>query len=207
MRDTLKSLRYFVFLLAIMMSGNALASNAASSFEGLRFTYLKDFVNVKEVGAKFEFDKVSKPIRLNITLDQLTIIKNVPSLQKLGILNPNLSLIEINTMPLSLCSAVSLDFTSVVLKAIYESMGVAYRSGSGLLQVYVYLNVQNDYGNTEKKLLYSFRFNKAIANKINWDNFDPENLVKVAIGYHASNFLNTTLEREYNNYRQLNAGN
>lgn len=199
MHDKIKYLRYFVFLLIMLVSANVMAADASSSSDKLSLTGLKNLLQLTYIS--IDVNKNSNPTHVNILVDGTSVKNNISALQEMGVLNPNLSSLKINTMPTMIAGTVSFQSMSLILQTMYQSLG------ADRLHVYVYLSRLDSYGNSEKKLLYSFRFNKKIANKINWNNFNGENLNKVAIDFHDSIFFDESIRKEYYTYRQLTTGN
>ena len=54
------------------------------------------------------------------------------------------------------------------------------------LHLVTFSAIPDAYGNSERRELFSFDFTRAIFSKVNWDNFHPYNLTKIAPNFKFS---------------------
>lgn len=111
---------------------------------------------------------------LDIIANQQLMLATLPTLQQLGALNSGLDIKEVNAHPITYSGAIALHFTNLIIPYVYKN------NFAGDMKINIYLSSPDNFGNLQKHLLMSFNFNKDLYNKINWDNFVPQNLVKVA---------------------------
>ena len=113
--------------------------------------------------------------KIVVDADQAEIVKSVPTLQKLDLLNQEMSKGELMRAPTKTTFAMALQLAPVQIKTLYDTNSTADRC---LFQHNIIS--QDDYGNTKKDTMFSYRFDRATYNKINWDKFKSQSLVKVA---------------------------
>jgi hypothetical protein len=119
---------------------------------------------------------------VSITVDRSTVNRDFEKLQALKLLNPDISqtFIATHQNPAGLAIANQLAVMAVI---------VEYRTQKTDKCAFVaYFLVPDDYGHQQKIPLFAFGFDRALYNRINWDNFDNTNLSKVAHGYKLSSW-------------------
>jgi hypothetical protein len=118
---------------------------------------------------------------LSIFIDQHMIVKNIPRLQKAGLIDSNLSKAEVGFYEAELAAMISIPYASKMLQSLYSS-----NVQEDQIHVTSYLLTTDLYGNKAKKYCYSFNFNRQLYQKINWSNFHANNLVKIVPDFKAS---------------------
>lgn len=124
---------------------------------------------------------------VSITVDRNKVNRDFEKLQALKLLNPDISqtFIAMHQNPAGLAIATQLAVMAVVTE---------YRTQKTDKCAFVaYFLVPDDYGQQQKIPLFAFGFDRALYNKINWDNFDDSNLSKVAHGYKLSSWATAHL--------------
>jgi hypothetical protein len=113
--------------------------------------------------------------------DQAEIVKAVPVLQKLDLLNQDMSKNELMRKPTKTTFAMALQMASIQIKTLYET-------NSSVDKCFFVHNIlsQDDYGNNRKDVMFSYQFDRATYSKINWDKFKSQSLVKVAKNFNLN---------------------
>lgn len=128
---------------------------------------------------------------LEISIAQTEAIAAIPEMQKNGILNSDITQTTINTAPFTILNYIGLFFTNFIIEGIYDK-----NPNIDKINVKIFLLTTNDYGNEEKHLLYSFKFNRDLYQKINWSNFNGDKLTKIAPEFKISLWNGEQLEKE-----------
>lgn len=112
---------------------------------------------------------------LTISCDEAKVIANIPDLQAIGLLNPDLTQGYINTHHLSLTG-------NTAMTAAEMALMISYQENPSLddLRVEVTIGATDDYGNSAPHLAFSFGFDRATYARINWDKFDRSKLPNVS---------------------------
>ena len=129
-----------------------------------------------------------KPRKVAIYLDQQRVISSIPNMQEMGLLNPDITQTTINLYP----NAISI--TVATEMAVLKTIDAYSHSGIDEAVFSISLVVSDEYGHEQTKPLFSYRFNRALNNRINWDNFQIGNLPKVALGFRYSNWAMQNME-------------
>lgn len=113
--------------------------------------------------------------------DQAEIVKAVPVLQKLDLLNQDMSKGDLMRAPTKTTFAMALQLAPVQIKTLYDT-------NSSVDKCSFVHNIisQDDYGNSKKDVLFSYQFDRSTYNRINWDNFKSQNLVKVSKNFNLN---------------------
>lgn len=139
----------------------------------------KPSLSVNQVFGVFGFTTSTSidhgPCRVTSTLDKQAFLQKVPALQALGMLNPDLTMADINTKPAMLAAAFAMQMTPVVTKETFEN-----NPSVNICSFVVNLKEANVYGHTVDDNILSYSFDRATFDKINWDQFDATNMPKVA---------------------------
>lgn len=118
---------------------------------------------------------------LFIYIDQNRILKNLHKLQKSGVIDANLSPTEADFYKIPLATTVSISYVAKIIHRLYFTT-----KDTNQINVKAYLITADLYGNNRaKSLCYSFNFNRALNQKINWNNFKINNLVQIAPDFKA----------------------
>lgn len=116
-----------------------------------------------------------------MTLDQRKFLESVPVLQKLGILNSELSQASINLKPMTLSMAFAVQLSPIATHNVYQTD--ASVDQCSFIQLISYTD---DYGHTKTDPAYSYKFTRSLDRRINWKQFQSQNMAKVAIGFKFS---------------------
>jgi hypothetical protein len=139
----------------------------------------KPTLGVNDVFGGFDFTMSTSidhgSCRVTSTLDKSAFLQNVPTLQTLQMLNPDLTTTDINTKPTMLAAAFTLQMTPVVTKETFEK-----NPDTNICLFVVNLKEANIYGHTVDDNILSYTFDRATFDKINWDQFEAGNMPKVA---------------------------
>lgn len=129
--------------------------------------------------SQFGFTRVNsapgKPCVVESTLSEDDFVKAIPTLQKVGILNPDITQTEINTKPHLLESAFTMEMAPLVTQDLFEKNDKVMTC-----QFRQILSDVDDYGTDRKRLIFSYKFDRATNNRVNWDNFKAMNFPKIA---------------------------
>lgn len=98
--------------------------------------------------------------KLNIVIDREIFLTKIPDLQKLGIINPDITQTYINGNRSYLAGGAALNFSIPILSYLYESSEI------NRLNVNIYINAPDDYGNVSKHLCASFDFSRVLTKKL-----------------------------------------
>lgn len=137
------------------------------------------------VGLRHSFSKQE----LSIYIDQNKILKNIPYLQKTGIVDTNLSNTEAGFYATELAAQVSIPYVTKIIQKLYSS-------NVKVDQIYImsYLLATDSYGNNTPSFCYSFTFNRQLYQKINWKNFQANNIVKIVPDFKVSDMCKALAE-------------
>jgi hypothetical protein len=119
---------------------------------------------------------------ISVTVDRNKVNRDFEKFQALKLLNPDITqtFIATHQNPAALAIATQLAVMAVI---------VEYRTQkTDKCSFVAYFLVPDDYGHQQKIPLFAFGFDRALYNRINWDNFDNTNLSKVAHGYKLSSW-------------------
>ncbi|MHC2108363.1 hypothetical protein [Methylobacterium sp. CM6246] len=129
--------------------------------------------------------------KIIVDADQAEVIKSVPVLQKMDLLNQDMSKGELMRAPTKTTFAIALQMAPIQVKILYDTEPVADKC------FFLYnLISQDDYGNTKRDILFSYKFDRAIYNKINWDKFKSQSLVKVSKDFYVNPEIMSRINEE-----------
>ncbi|MCJ2040133.1 hypothetical protein MKK55_14460 [Methylobacterium sp. J-059] len=120
----------------------------------------------------------SAACKVIVDVDQATVIKSVPLLQKLDVLNSDKTANELTQEPIKTTMATAIQIAAMQLKSFYDANASADKC-----QFAHNLISNDDYGNPRKYLMFSYGFDRGTYTKINWQNFRSPNLMKVSKGF------------------------
>jgi hypothetical protein len=120
---------------------------------------------------------------LRVRCLQSTLVDEIPSLQKAGLINQEYDQTYINTHDTSLAAVVLLQVTAFLLPSTYRSSEI------DSLTVESVLGAADDFGHIVDQSVFNFRFTRALFAKIDWDHFETRRLSKIAPGFTASPWL------------------
>ncbi|KTC93236.1 hypothetical protein [Legionella cincinnatiensis] len=118
---------------------------------------------------------------LSVYIDQNKILKNISKLQKKGIVDRNLTNTEISFYETQLAAMSSIPYVTQLIKNLYHS-----NNKKDQIHIISYVLTTDLYGNKIKSFCYSFNFNRQLYQKINWKNFQANNIVKIAPDFAVS---------------------
>jgi hypothetical protein len=148
---------------------------------------------LKAYGFTTEQSIESKPCIFRLILDQAVFNEIVPKLLELGMLGNGQSLEFASHHTVSLENVLSLSIMFVLTRQAYATnptMDGCVFEGHFL--------VPDDYGHAQDRLAYSFEFDRALFNRIDWDRMEARNLVKVAKEFHLSEWDTREVGKEPN---------
>ena len=128
---------------------------------------------------------------VSMDLDQNKYLDVIPTLQKRGTLNKDLSQTYINTHPFTLSMAWLMQVAAPITKVVYEDNSVIDKCSFSANVAY-----PDDYGSMHKKLAFTFNFTRALFKRIDWDHFVIQNLPKVAPQFRFTDWMMTEVEGE-----------
>jgi hypothetical protein len=118
-------------------------------------------------------------VRMN--LDQKTFLDHFQEIQKIGLLNDRLDQSRVYTQPTTLSMGLIFVIIPTVTKNIYED-----NDGADKCSFSQTITILDDYGNDKTVPVLTYTFTRAIYQRINWDNFPNQNMIKVAPGFRFS---------------------
>ncbi len=155
-----------------------------NTFSSIIFLIFLSSVEAKEpsiysqyIGITHNFSKSD----LFVYMDQNKILKNISKLQQKGIIDRNLTNTEISFYETQLVAMASIPYVTQVIKSLYHS-----NNKKDQIHIIAYVLTTDLYGNKIKSFCYSFNFNRPLYQKINWQNFQSSNIVKIAPNFTVS---------------------
>jgi hypothetical protein len=115
------------------------------------------------------------------TTDKQVFLEKVPVLQKLGLLNQDLTETDINMRSNQLALGFTMQMTTVATKETFEK-----NPSIGTCSFVMNLKEADVYGHPTTVRMISYSFNRAIFDKIDWLHFIPTNMMKVAQQFSIS---------------------
>ena len=142
--------------------------------------------NLKKMGVTY--DIVGD--ELTIFTDQDTVLASIPTLQSIGAINPAANQAVINAHPVTYSGVTAMFFAALILPNIYQH--------SSINQIHVTLNLTGPdmFGVVGKHTIMYFDFDRNLFEKINWDKFQPQNLIKVAPNFKLDKWYEAQLNAE-----------
>ena len=128
------------------------------------------------------------PPEIVITLDRDAVIASLQEKEQAGLLNPVFTAGYINSHRNSLAIVTGLVHSAMALDGAYGNLNI------DLSHIRVVMVLPNAYGPAMKIPLFSFDFNRALYDKIDWDRFDPANLPKIASHFRYSPWAKMSAE-------------
>ena len=120
-----------------------------------------DAVTVNSLFGRFGFSSsphvTASSCSVEMGLNQKTFIENLPQLQQIGMINPDITQTKINSEPNMLSMAFALQMLPVATKEIYENNKTVDRC-----QFSQSLSSTDDYGNDKKTTMLTYEFNRAL---------------------------------------------
>lgn len=129
------------------------------------------------VGISYEFNGQE----LYVLIDPKEVLKTIPKLQKTGLIDRNLTKTEIGFYQSLLAGTASIPYVTNLIKTIYSK-----NNQINQISVYTYLLSPDLYGNTGKEPCYSFDFDRNLYQRINWANFQSNNIKRITSNFKTS---------------------
>lgn len=126
---------------------------------------------------------------IDIVIDREKALQSIPILKAIGIMNPDISQTEINESPTIYAGLVGLLMMPEIIVDIYKT-----NNNVDNLKFTSYLLVADNYGNNKKHQIYSFNFDRHLYEKINWNNFSSEKLVKIAPNFKSTSYYSNNTD-------------
>jgi hypothetical protein len=118
-------------------------------------------------------------------------LESIPDLQRLQIMNRDITQTQINLLPTSLEMAFALNMTATAIENTFDQNPQA--STCSFRQ---YLDDADDLGHERKRPMFSYNFTRALNAKVNWDKFQSKNIMKVAPGFRFDPMMMQAVEEE-----------
>lgn len=178
-------MKKFALIFCCLLFPLTLLANSQSGMDSI-YNYTQEEFNsslmVMGVSYKQEKDQVE------ILIDEQKALKAIPAMQAMGAMNPDISQTDINLNEELYTGEIGAFNAPAIIAYIYK------KTNANNLLFKIYLIAADDYGNNQKHLIYSFNFFRSLYNKINWDNFGPENLIKVAPNFKTSSWFASKMD-------------
>jgi hypothetical protein len=165
-----KTTAAFVAFMTVAMALNAPAFADANNLQ-------KIVAGMKVFGCDMQTAKSGAVTHVQVLCDQQKVIDSFPLIQQMHLMNPDITQTQINVMPSALSSVFLQEMTATLIHPLYQSTGAQETSWVGGLIV------ADAYGHLKSHAVFTFRFNRTLDGRVNWDNFDDANLPKIAPGY------------------------
>lgn len=140
----------------------------------------------------FDLDTDTENKTLKILSDGNTILENMSGLKENGIVNPEITQAFLNTYPVLAANYVTSVGAAYIIKNLYSIFDQL-----NTIKVEVYLLWNDEYGEPQEHLIYSFDFDRNLYEKIHWENFRPEKLVTVSHNLHYSTWYQNNILNYY----------
>ena len=157
-----------IFAGCIAASSGSFAANASLQSE---------VAGLKVLGCDMYSTKTGAITRVQVECDQQKVINNFPVLQRIGLMNPDITQTQLNLMPSMFASIFLQEITASLIHPLYRDTPAQESVWSGDLIV------ADTYGHMRRATVFTFRFNRPLDGKVNWDNFNDANLSKIAPGF------------------------
>lgn len=128
-------------------------------------------------GCSVEHDKKGATSRVMVICDRQKVIDNFPMIQKLGLMNPDITQTQINMAPDAWASVFMQELAADLVHPFYQGTDAQNTAWYGALKA------PDDYGHLQDHTVFTFRFTRALDAKIDWDHFEDANLSKIAPGF------------------------
>lgn len=114
-----------------------------------------------------------------------------PRLQAQGLMNPDVTATYAAKNAFSVAWAFGMSCAAGLLEPIYED-----NPALDALAVRVAAVFPDDFGHLQNEALATFGFSRALFRKINWEEFEPRGLPKVALSYRSTPFFTRKFAEE-----------
>ena len=148
-------------------------AQAENALGKLRYFYQHS----KTVGITYQLEGQN----LAVFVKTQTLLNSISALQKAVYINLQMNNTQADAYEPILAANLSINYVTSIVKAIYLR-----HDNLDLAHVNVYLFLPDRYGNNQKTFCYAFDFNRALYQKINWANFDANNIKFIAPNFKTS---------------------
>lgn len=121
------------------------------------------------------------------------ITEMIPGMQAAGLMDPDLTKMEISNQPIVHATGAAIIVASTVVRTAYED---AYQDSKTLdrLKVQANLEAPDDFGHLHEHPIFSFTFSRALYRKIDWKHFQIIKLPEIAPGFQFSPWFRSNAE-------------
>lgn len=116
-----------------------------------------------------------KSCKIELEIDQKELISAVPMLQKIDMINSDLSQADINSKTVTITMTVAIMLASIETKSVYEAENKIDKCSFKQTMKEI-----DDFGNDKFIPLFTYNFTRALYNKINWPKFQSTSMMKIA---------------------------
>lgn len=128
---------------------------------------------------------------VTVDFDQNKILESAPLLQKLGILNDEFTISDLRSKPVRTTLAFAMLISSISTKSAYDDDKDIDKCN------FIYSMIfQDEYGNDDRAMMFSYEFNRSTYNRVNWDKFQSVNIIKVSKGFKFNSEIAAKAEKE-----------
>lgn len=126
-------------------------------------------------GYRHKVDIDATHCRVSIYVNQERVHKSGRALQAGGMVNPDLTDGQLDHLPTVLASIFANKTSSLVTETVYKTHKEADKCFFEAV-----LEAPDSYGNDQEEKIFSYQFDRALYERINWRKFEPSDLYKVA---------------------------
>lgn len=167
-------LQLIFFLSACLLISPALAVYKESHFKKNPQTFSE---SLNDMGIYYSLKQGS----LDILIDQNKALDSIPLMQRMNNMSYQVTQTEINSKPAYYACSVGLFYTVLLIPHLYQT-----NEQIDYTQVNAYLLSTDLYGNSVKNPIFSFHINRNLYSKINWNDFNFLNLIKITPDFQFS---------------------
>ena len=118
-----------------------------------------------------------------VACDRDKVIAEFPKLQQLGLMNPDITQTQLNVTPNVFAEVFLQEVTAELVHPYYANKPGDHTLWGGALVV------PDRYGHERSHLAFTFRFTRALNDRIDWDHFHDADMAKVAIQFQFTPWL------------------
>lgn len=128
---------------------------------------------------------------MEIVIDAVKTLNTIPKLQELGYINKNIKQADVTRSPIILTFMIGMLFTAVIVHHEY-----VVNNNMDAMKVKAYMLIPDKKGKNIKQACYSFDFNRAIFNKVNWNGISEGGFAKVSRNFALSEWCYKVIAAE-----------
>jgi hypothetical protein len=140
--------------------------------------------NFRSIGITVTRSQANSTTELVVRGNQAKLLESIPLLQTMGLLNPDITQTDLNQAPVTFSGLVLMEVVVGYLQALYRGVPSVDKFHCRAL-----LDLPDDYGHLETHEAFSFRFDRRLYRKIDWNNFIVARFPKVAPGFALSRWF------------------